>query len=192
MKNLLGTEDPTDIAVFECIAMHGIENVTMDMVARRSQRSRAAFYREFSSWRRLLSRVHRRALRLMDWWFPRPEGQPRLELEWWWATMMEFFATSWGRAFLALRPQLATESGMNEVEFQELKMMPALAKWARAPEPIMRAIWAITLSAACPTVGDNERVVMREMVFSLIAPYAAGSSVSDDELGEFVALDALT
>ncbi len=193
MDNPLGTQHPTDIAVFECIAEHGIEAVTMERVARRLGPPRATFYRQVTSWRGLVRATHRRATALIGWWVPPPGGDLHYELEWWWATMMEFFATDWGKAFLAMRPYAATRFGMHEVEHYELELMPNLTGWTGAPRPIVRAFWSLALSAACPTLTQDERSTMRELVRGMISPRADELVDEGDgfgELGQLVALNA--
>jgi AcrR family transcriptional regulator len=90
MTNPLGTEDVLDIAVFEGVIAHGVDGVTMEMVAKRAGVSRATLFRQYASRHDLLRRAHRRAVRLIGWWAPRAGGDRRFELEWRWSTMMQF------------------------------------------------------------------------------------------------------
>jgi AcrR family transcriptional regulator len=186
MANPLGTEDPLDIAVFECVIAHGIDAVTMEMVAKRAGVSRATLCRQYAFRNDLLRRAHRRATRLIGWWVPRSGGDRRFELEWWWSTMMQFFASDWGRAFLALRSHAADLHG---IERSELGLMPDLAKWAGVSRPVLRSIWSLVITAACPSFDEEERGTVRELVYAMMdgGPLRG---IDSDELGEILPLEA--
>jgi AcrR family transcriptional regulator len=186
MENPLGTEDPLDIAVFECVIAHGIDAVTMEMVAKRAGVSRASLFRQYACRNDVLRRAHRRAARLIGWWVPRSGGDRRFELEWWWSTMMQFFATDWGRAFLALR---AHAGNLHGVERSELGLMPDLVKWAGVSMPVLRSIWSLVITAACPSFDEDERATVRELVYAMLVGGLLRGDDSD-ELSEIVALEA--
>ena len=180
LKELLGTEDPVDHAVFACIASHGIQNVTMDIVARAVGRSRTSFYRQFTSWQELVARTHRRTVGLIDGWFPPPRGDRRLELERLWSSLMAFLSSAWGHAFLAMRPHLASEYGISEVEFLEMRRMPTFVRWVDSSPLVARTVWALVLTAGCPSLRARERHVMRELVWSRFI--CSGVDVDPDEV----------
>jgi AcrR family transcriptional regulator len=188
MTNALGTQDPTDIAEFECIATHGIDAVTMEMIARRAGWSRATFYRQFPSWRHLVRNTHHRAVRLIGWWAPRGCGDLRFELEWWWSTLQSFFASDWGRAFLVMRPHAACGRTMAELERAEVSSMPDLAPWTRASAPIVRAVWALALTAACPTFDETDRAVLRDVAYAMLSRTASSDDDAGGDWDEVVAL----
>jgi AcrR family transcriptional regulator len=188
MGNPLGTQDSTDIAVFECIVAHGIEAVTMEMIAGRAGQSRTSFYRQFPSLRHVVRNTHHRAVKLIGRWAPDRSRDLRFELEWWWATLQEFFTTEWGRAFLAMRPFAASGLPMHELERVEVALMPDLARWTGAPALSLRVVWSLALTAACPTFDEASRATLRELAYAVLSRHGAPNNDADDQLAELVAL----
>ena len=189
MTNPLGTQDPVDIAVFECLIAHGVDGVTMERIGRQVGVSRATFCRRYSTLRELVRGTHARATRLIGWWVPAGRDDKRFEFEWWWATMMEVFASPWGRAFLAMRPLAAAGAGMHEVDRRELALMPDLERWAKVSAPVLRAMWALVIAAACPSLDEKDRETLRELVFAMVVPPPLGED-AEEELAHLHALHA--
>lgn len=170
----------SDREIYACIIEHGIEAVTVNMVAERLGRSRTTFYRQYRNRRALLTATHRRTLLRLDSLFPMGAGDLRLQFEEWWATMMKLFRSPLGRAFLALRPYVATRHGMHEVEHYERELLPGLQRWLRAPAAVTHAVWAMVLSASTSSVDDRGRGSIRELVWSMIEPWSAAPGRNEE------------
>jgi AcrR family transcriptional regulator len=174
--------DSIRYALCECILEHGVQHVTMPMVARRAGISRATLYRLHPGWNELVRDVHARVARALDDRWPRRGDNRRLEFEEWWLLLARFFRTGFGRAFLQMRPHVATRFGMHEVEYYELGYLRRFVEWAGSQQ-VARAVWAVVLAAACPRLNQSDRAAMRELAWS-IANSAVGLYLgpgADDE-----------
>jgi len=190
MQTQIQLQDETDLTVYALIIELGVEAVTMEKVAERVSFSRATLYRQYPSWRALVTATHRRTLYQLNGLLPAGGGDRRLELEQWWSAMMTFFFTPCGRAFMALRPHVATRYGMHEVEQVEREMLGGMATWLQAPVAVTRAIWAMALSAGDPRLDRLDRRAMREIVWSLMGPQAPRAESADEpDWSELTALN---
>ncbi len=171
----------TDLTVYRAVGELGVERLTMDLLAKLLRYSRTTFYRRYPNRKELLTEVHQRTIGRIDRVSPRGAGDRRLELEEWWAAVMAFFRTPHGRAFLAIRPCVATIYGMHEVEFYERELLTRLSRWLGDDGALLRMAWALVLSASCHKVDPSTRLAMREVLWSLVSS-PPGESVLDDEV----------
>lgn len=176
-------------ALFECFAQQGIDAVTIDDVARRLGRSRAALYRQFGTWPQLLACAHGQLVELIDQQSPGRGDDRRLQFEQWWSSTIEFFATPHGRGFLGLRLLAARRIGLHALEDEELARLPSLSKWMGSSALVARTAWLLVLSATHPALDDAGRGQLREIIWSIIAPERF-TPAADDEL-DFSAAQAL-
>lgn len=178
-------------ALFACIAAQGVDGVTIDDVARRLGRSRAALYRQFGSWPQLLACAHWQVIEMFNDHFPRGGENRRLDFERWWSGMLEFFRTPSGRGVLALRHLTATRIGLDQLEEEELARLPVLVKWINGSRVVTKTTWRLLLSATDASFDDAQRAELREIVWSIVAVRVALGQADELDLSAAVPLSGL-
>lgn len=138
-------------AVLECVAELGIDAAEIGVVARRVGRARSTLYLQHGGWRELLGQTHAYTLQEIDRIFAGEGSTRRGQFERWWARLIEFLRSPYGRGFVALRSRVSTGGPL---ETEEIARMPILVSWICDGEPPdaaaaarAQAIWLVALSA---------------------------------------------
>lgn len=166
-------------ALLACIAEHGITRLTVDHVARKLGSSRSGLYRQFGSWPEVVVFGYGCMLEWLDARSPRLDANRRVELERWWAEVIELLSSVAGENLLAMRALAALQVGWHPLNELELERLRGLGRWTGMPL-VTRTVWGLVLVAAAPKLDGRQREELRELVWGLVNREDASRDADDD------------
>lgn len=155
-------------AFTDCIAEHGVTQLTVDVVARRLGWSRASLYRQLGSWPQMVRFGYEAMLEWIDGQIPQSGADRRVELEEWWSALMSLFALPAGQAVLGMRALAVLHYGAAEVAELEAARLIAFRRWCAGSPAAFLASWSLVRAAGMQNVGEPARLELREILWLIV------------------------
>jgi AcrR family transcriptional regulator len=180
--DFLGDDTRATMALLECITREGVHQVNIDGVARQLGRSRTTMYRQYGNWRGLLKHAHTQVLQILDDLVQTMFLERREAFDKWWSAVAQMLRTANGRAFRALRGQVAEDEGVERLTIDEVMQLRSLVLWT-GNDLVAHRVWVLMLASTGFPAEDPAADTLRELAWSQIATANTPRQLTEKTVG---------